>query len=96
VGAKRTNKVWSLSFNEFKKFWQKPCYYCGGKIETIGLDRIDNQRGYFLDNVVPCCYPCNSMKGKLSKDEFIKSCKKIVNFTQRYEDNSKNRKTIKD
>lgn len=44
-------------------FWQKPCTYCNDKIETIGLDRIDNDKGYTIDNVVSCCGDCNLTRG---------------------------------
>jgi hypothetical protein len=32
-------------------------------VYTNGVDRIDNSRGYLLDNCVPCCWDCNQMKG---------------------------------
>lgn len=34
------------------------CVYCGDT-SNIGLDRIDNNRGHEIGNVVPCCYECN-------------------------------------
>lgn len=44
-----------------------PCHYCGISLKSIkrgsGLDRIDNSKGYILDNIVPCCYECNMIKG---------------------------------
>lgn len=36
----------------------QPCKYCGD-VERIGCDRIDNDKGHTMDNVVPCCYDCN-------------------------------------
>lgn len=36
----------------------KSCVYCGD-IEQIGCDRIDNNKGHTMDNVVPCCRVCN-------------------------------------
>lgn len=79
-GAKQRNYKWRLTFNQFMTFWRKPCCYCGKKIETIGLDRIDNDRGYLINNVVSCCSECNLMKHKLNKNNFINQCKKIVQF----------------
>lgn len=44
-------------------FWQKPCTYCREPIETIGLDRIDNSKGYTVSNIVSCCTLCNITRG---------------------------------
>lgn len=41
-----------------------------GAIHYNGLDRVDNTRGYTIDNVVPCCKYCNNAKWKLTVDEF--------------------------
>lgn len=38
------------------------CIYCGDT-HNIGLDRIDNNRGHEIGNVVPCCYECNVARG---------------------------------
>lgn len=42
----------------------KPCAHCG---ETdwhkIGCNRIDNTKGHTMDNVEPCCKPCNDKLG---------------------------------
>lgn len=59
-------------------FWQKPCHYCGEAIPTAGLDRVDNTKGYVLDNLVSCCTFCNAAKNTQTMDEFIVRCKKIV------------------
>lgn len=54
------------------------CHYCGLKPQdfittqdkhlakkvNLGLDRINNERGYELDNIVLCCNRCNSIKGE--------------------------------
>lgn len=36
----------------------KPCVYCGD-VNRVGLDRISNEIGHSINNVVPCCYDCN-------------------------------------
>lgn len=38
------------------------CTYCGTS-ENIGCDRIDNKKGHTKDNVIPCCYVCNTVRG---------------------------------
>lgn len=35
-----------------------------------GIDRIDNNKGYFLMNCVPCCKKCNYAKRDMSIEEF--------------------------
>lgn len=76
-GAKRRNKEFDLSFEEFSSFNGKPCFYCGEILNAVALDRVVNTIGYIPSNVVPCCWICNRMKMVLSKDEFINQCNKI-------------------
>ena len=33
------------------------------KAKRLTIDRLDNSRGYSLDNIVWCCYRCNAIKG---------------------------------
>lgn len=50
------------------------CTYCDGALPVVGsgLDRIDNGRGYSIDNVVPCCTACNSVRGdRFSHEEML-------------------------
>jgi hypothetical protein len=48
----------------------------GGKVayhRTIfysGIDRVDNTKGYILNNCVPCCQQCNWAKSDLTVDQF--------------------------
>jgi hypothetical protein len=61
-GAKQRNLSFELSKDEFASFWQKPCSYCGGEISTIGIDRIDSNKGYIKSNCRACCSICNKIK----------------------------------
>lgn len=51
------------------------CFYCAEPIiNTTGysLDRLNNSKGYLLNNVVPCCRSCNEAKGRsFTFEEFI-------------------------
>lgn len=42
-----------------------------------GIDRVDNTKGYTIDNVVSCCKHCNRSKDILSQNEFIEFISKI-------------------
>jgi hypothetical protein len=39
-------------------------------VNTNGIDRVDNTKGYTTDNVVPCCKLCNYAKSAMAVDEF--------------------------
>ncbi len=76
--AKKRGLPFELTEEQFASLWQKNCSYCGDPIETIGLDRINNTKGYVLDNVVPCCDTCNRMKLDLTQDNWLNHMRKIL------------------
>jgi len=45
-----------------------------------GIDRIDNNRGYLLDNCVACCEMCNRAKLTHSRQNFLDWVKKVYDF----------------
>ena len=77
--AKERGYEWELSDNEFFKLLKQPCAYCGGT-SKIGIDRVDNSKGYTKENSVPCCKDCNYMKHRQSREDFIKNCKRVANY----------------
>jgi 5-methylcytosine-specific restriction endonuclease McrA len=51
----------------------------GKRYESIGVDRPDNSKPYTIDNIVPCCGPCNSIKGTvLTKAEMEELGEKLA------------------
>jgi len=77
-GAKKRHIDFQLTYEQFMGLWQSPCYYCQDSIQTIGIDRVDNNKGYILENIVACCSLCNKMKMILAQQPFIEHCKKIA------------------
>jgi len=75
--AKVRGYKFELTFNEFKSFWRQPCHYCGQSIDTIGLDRVNNNMSYHVNNVVPCCTQCNQAKMDYTESEFFARIKRI-------------------
>jgi hypothetical protein len=75
--AKSRSIDFLISYEEFYSMWHKPCSYCGSEIETIGIDRIDNNIGYIIGNIAPCCTTCNLMKRKMKTEEFLSHVAKI-------------------
>lgn len=82
-GAKKRNLAFKLTLNWFIDNWNKQCAYCGDVINGIGVDRIDNLKGYAEDNVVICCEMCNKMKLNYRKENFIEHCLKITNYNKK-------------
>jgi len=50
----------------------------GRQVKRIGLDRVDSSRGYYRNNVVPCCFVCNKIKRELDPSVLLARMKKFV------------------
>jgi len=62
----------SLSKQEYELLTtNQNCHYCEEKLPEAGhgLDRIDSEQGYTIDNVVPCCTTCNMILRDMPKPE---------------------------
>lgn len=56
-----------------ENIFSKPCVYCGETgWEIIGCDRINNSLPHTPENCVPCCGKCNSKKGSIPYEEYLK------------------------
>lgn len=80
--AKAKNLEFSLTKEQLLNLFSGKCKYCGGAPSRTykrpypsgikhpflynGIDRIDNEKGYVIENVASCCSQCNYMKGSLS------------------------------
>lgn len=79
-GAKKRNLDFCLTQSEFETIIQQQCYYCGEKPKKYnGIDRFDSQKGYILDNCVPCCEQCNFMKRDFNIKDWYNKMKLIIN-----------------
>lgn len=89
-GAKRRSITFNLSIEQFKIIISNNCFYCdivpteryvstklNGSIYCNGIDRMQNNIGYEIDNCVACCWVCNNFKGSRNTSEFIHLCKLI-------------------
>lgn len=56
-----------------------PCFYCNLLPDNRlnGIDRMDNTKGYTIDNCVSCCKNCNFIKKSLDANTFIQRCQHI-------------------
>lgn len=91
--AKKRGLIWDIDEFQIIHLTQQRCHYCGiepnmrqygnqinGDYIYNGMDRVDNDIGYTLDNVVPCCKQCNKMKSDTTRDKFIKHCKEVAKW----------------
>jgi 5-methylcytosine-specific restriction endonuclease McrA len=72
---KQRGLVWDLTREQYSAFTGKNCYYCGTNeigLRGVGLDRLDNKKGYTIDNVVPCCFSCNKVKSDVLTQQEMK------------------------
>lgn len=82
--AKKRKKTFELTKEDYEKLTNnQKCIYCGGTDGTgnnkyVGVDRVCNDIGYKIGNVVPCCRCCNVMKGTMSYIQFINICNRIA------------------
>lgn len=87
MNAELRGYEFNLTREQVKEITSKNCFYCNKPPERVGkgakisrdgdyiyngMDRVDNDKGYTLDNIVPCCYSCNVRKRGLSKEDMIK------------------------
>lgn len=79
--AKKKNLKFSLTDTLLYRLITSNCFYCDTlptaikKLRNVqlkwnGIDRLDNQVGYEVDNCVTCCSDCNYLKNKLNYTEF--------------------------
>lgn len=77
--AKRNSIPFKINRAQFLFLTQQPCFYCNKKrtkgfnayrgykpFLCNGVDRLDNTKGYTIQNCVPCCHSCNRSKGSVS------------------------------
>lgn len=65
------------------KMFYDSCYYCERSyngINSNGIDRINNGKGYYINNVVSCCTTCNMMKNVLDFNTFIERIVHILSL----------------
>ena len=74
--AHSRNILFELSELDFSTLTHQPCYLCG-MVDKNGIDRVDNKKGYHLQNCKPCCGHCNLMKKDQSYEHLLRSARQI-------------------
>lgn len=93
-GAKDRGYGFSLTEKQVEDLVKRPCHYCNsqpsnvkkiknrGELKYNGIDRSENAIGYTVENCVPCCTTCNTIKLDLSTSNFIEHINKILAFNK--------------
>lgn len=91
--AKARGITWALTFEQFLDITQRPCYFTGWPPSQVckrsirvnavpyvwnGIDRLDNTKGYTLDNSVACNGEVNKAKLTMTEAHFIALCKAVT------------------
>ena len=88
---KYSAKKRGIEFNMFKEHFlmlvTSNCNYCGAEpfqyyngIKYMGIDRLNNKKGYGKYNVVACCKRCNFAKGSMGFVEFDDWMERLVDY----------------
>lgn len=81
--AQSRNLEFNLTFEYVKKLLEyNTCYYTNVEFTEEGpyarsFDRVDNEKGYIVGNVVACTVDINGKKNNLSIDEIVCLYKKL-------------------
>lgn len=90
----RTKPGSTLSKEEWLLLATSNCFYCDRPPSNVrkrsveyaedfiysGVDRIDSSLGYTSNNVRPCCWTCNRMKGNMTEEEFYSHVRRIYAY----------------
>lgn len=94
--AKKKGHSFLLTLEELTVLITSKCYLCGaipsntmrrkgveGSLAYQGIDRINNDIGYTVENSRPCCQKCNGIKSNKSLESTIKHVAKIFTYNHR-------------
>jgi len=99
ANAKKRNILFEIDLACFNEITSSLCDYCGSpplnkhstKSDSVyfynGIDRVDNNKGYTLENVVSCCKRCNTAKLDQTELDFLNHIRKIYEYSIRKKEN---------
>lgn len=90
--CKRKTKDTDLTVASVKRLIFMNCFYCGAEPSSVyrrpiddgrsikrnGIDRVDNNIGYYEGNCIPCCKICNHIKLNRSINDLEKILTKMI------------------
>jgi hypothetical protein len=93
--APKRKHIFKLTKQQFKNITSSVCNYCREPPSKIcksregynpylynGVDRVNNDLGYILENCVACCATCNLAKRMQTAEDFLSWVKKIYKYQE--------------
>lgn len=80
--ANRKGIEFGISEDYLSKMLLSDCFYCQSSNYKMSIDRMNSQKGYTVENSVPCCVVCNYGKGALSHTEYLDHLDRIHSLKQ--------------
>ncbi|ABT15061.1 hypothetical protein NY2A_B662R [Paramecium bursaria Chlorella virus NY2A] len=80
----RTKRDLEITKEQYDTLREGECSYCGRDSvdgHTNGIDRVNNDVGYTVENCVSCCGDCNFAKRSSTAEDFIAKCVVIASKT---------------
>ena len=83
--ADKRNINYELTDEDAQCLMKEECFYCknmndDGDKYFNGIDRVNNEVGYNIDNCVTCCKTCNYSKCEMSLNDFIGKIHHIISY----------------
>jgi hypothetical protein len=78
--AEKKELEFAITHDDYKSIILQDCYLCGKQsTETNinGVDRVDNDIGYNMENCKACCKECNHMKNNFNLDTLLTKIERI-------------------
>ena len=79
---KRKGFVNDLTIEIIREIIANMCFYCGDDELKKTLDRIDNNKGHTIDNVVCACIRCNYLRRDMPYEAWLKLSLALKNIRE--------------
>ena len=91
LNAKSRGFEFNINFDYAVSILKSDCHYCGIEPSNTymksyynatynGIDRVDNTKGYEMDNIVSCCKMCNIAKNNNTEEYFLQWVKRLSEY----------------
>jgi hypothetical protein len=91
LNAKSRKFDFNIDFDYAVSIMKSDCHYCGIEPSNTymksyynatynGIDRVDNTKGYEMDNIVSCCKMCNIAKNNNTEEYFLQWVKRLSEY----------------